>query len=535
MSPTAITAIMHWLVNAYYVFVKEAAVATITNLNPGNVVVPLSSIIDRLRGKLSSADIDNLLAALLANRKSQVLPGDLITADLINQILQDIQDLNTQVAQLAGGTTSSTTNSQAVGAFTDAWKAYGTLVKNGEFLPTDVSADAIKSTAEITAFLQDVMYAALSGSTLAYSGATNAILDGFTQIYARQHDVVVLFSAPIAGISDTTNQAAFATLLNIGLEQDTALGEISLKKAIDNQNLPSAIAAQNRINAMVQNQGGDVTTGNLEVTYRGAVGTTETLVIGSTTPVLYRFNIANKTNRNLDAQLKAEFLPPRQDWTQLSIVDTNGAAVSDIQFSAFDPTKPTDPSSNQEVRVSVMTPSGAADGDSGVLQLTASVPDPINRKASASRQLFVAKSATTQTPGIVAFSTGTPIISGDLSNATEKIPITLAFEFNFSALQGPSSRNFRFRLDITAPTNPDSLFFIQFAPAEAAIDGSVSTPTKKVSQQFSMTDGSKRTVTVSVTPLTGSKNNSLSFTATVESATDGITATSQAFTMAVKN
>ena len=509
--------------------------ATITNLTPGNIVVSLSSIIDQLRSKLTSAEIDNLLAALLANRKSQVLPGDLITADLINQILQDIQDLNTQVAQLAGGTTSSTTNSQAVAAFADAWKAYGTLVKNGDFLPTDVSADAIKSAAEITAYLQDVMYAALSGSTVAYGGATNAMLDGFTRIYAKQHDVVVLFSAPIAGITDTTAQRQFATLLNIGLEQDTALGEISLKKAIDNQNLPSAIAAQNRINGMVQNQGGDVTTGNLEVTYKGAVGTTETLVIGSAQPVLYRFNVANKTNRNLDAQLKAEFLPPRQNWTQLSIVGVDGSALSDIQFSPFDLSKPTDPSSNQEVRVSVMTPSGAADGDSGVLQLTAFVPDPINRKGFASRQLFVGKSATTQTPGIVAFSTGTPTISSDLGNATVMMPITLAFEFNFSALQGPSTRNFTFRLDITAPAHPDPLFFIEFAPAEAAIDASASTEIKKVSKQLPMTDASKRTVTVSVTPLNGSKGSNLTFTATVQSATDNITAQSQSFTIAVKN
>jgi hypothetical protein len=510
-------------------------VATITNLTPGNVVVPLSSIIDQLRGKLTSAEIDNLLAALIANRKSQVLPGDLITADLVNQILQDIQDLNTQVAQLAGGKASSTTNSQAVSAFTDAWKAYGTLVKNGEFLPTDVSPDAIKSAAEITAYLQDAMYAALSGSTLGYGGATNALLDGFTQIYARQHDVVALFTAPIAGILDTTVHRQFATLLNIGLEQDTALGEISLKKAINNQNLPSAIAAQNRINAMVRNQGGDVTTGNLEVTYKGAVGTTETLVLGNTQPVLFRFNVANKTNRNVDVQLKAEFLPPRQSWTQLSIVGLDGAALSHLQFSAFDPSNPTASLSNQEVRVSVMTPSGAADGDSGVLQLTASVPEPINRKGSASRQLLVAKSAATQTPGIVAFSTGTPTISGDLSNATVMTPITLAFGFNFSALQGPSTRSFRFRLDITAPANPDPLFFIEFAPAEAAIDASASTAIKKMSQQLPMTDGSKRTVTVSVTPLNGSKNTSLAFTATVESATDGIKAQSQAFTIAVKN
>src|SRR5262249_46996249 len=215
---------------------------------------------------------------------------------------------------------------------------------------------------------------------------------------------------------------------------------------------------------------GDVTTGNLDVAYKGAVGATETLVIGSAQQVVYRFSIANKTNRNLDVQLKAEFLPPRQAWTQLSIVGVDGAALSHISLSPFDPIKPLDPSATQEVRVSVMTPTGAANGDTGVLQLTASVPEPINRKAFASRQLTVANSATAQTPGIITYSAGTPIISGDPSNATVMMPLTLAFEFNFSALQGPSTRNFRFGLDITAPPNPDTLFFVEFAPAEAAID-----------------------------------------------------------------
>lgn len=72
----------------------------ITVANPGNLVVPLSTIIDQLRGKLTAAEIEALLLAIVGGRRQQVQPGDLITADLFNQILADIADLNLRVAAL---------------------------------------------------------------------------------------------------------------------------------------------------------------------------------------------------------------------------------------------------------------------------------------------------------------------------------------------------------------------------------------------------------------------------------------------------
>jgi hypothetical protein len=61
-----------------------------TVATPGSIVVPLSQIIDKLQGKLSSSEIDKLLYDILSKRKDQVGPGDLITADLVNQILADL-------------------------------------------------------------------------------------------------------------------------------------------------------------------------------------------------------------------------------------------------------------------------------------------------------------------------------------------------------------------------------------------------------------------------------------------------------------
>jgi hypothetical protein len=71
---------------------------------PGNIVVPLSTILDQLKGKLSDSEVNALLLALVSQRTKEVRPGDLITAELFNQILGDIADLTVRVAQLEGST-----------------------------------------------------------------------------------------------------------------------------------------------------------------------------------------------------------------------------------------------------------------------------------------------------------------------------------------------------------------------------------------------------------------------------------------------
>jgi hypothetical protein len=79
----------------------------ITTAIPGNLVVPLSTILDQLKDQLSSAEIDALLSAIISRKKTEVKPGDLITAELMNQILNDLADLNLRVAQLEAGVSST--------------------------------------------------------------------------------------------------------------------------------------------------------------------------------------------------------------------------------------------------------------------------------------------------------------------------------------------------------------------------------------------------------------------------------------------
>jgi len=79
------------------------AQSPIVNATPGNVVVPLSAIIDQLKDKLSSSQIDALLFAILSGRKTEVRPGDLITADFMNGILARLDAIEVRLAALEDG------------------------------------------------------------------------------------------------------------------------------------------------------------------------------------------------------------------------------------------------------------------------------------------------------------------------------------------------------------------------------------------------------------------------------------------------
>lgn len=71
-------------------------------VKPGEMVVSVSEIFDRIGGKLTADEKQQLLVALLSRRTDSVRPGDLITADLLNQVLVDIDDLGQRVTKLEG-------------------------------------------------------------------------------------------------------------------------------------------------------------------------------------------------------------------------------------------------------------------------------------------------------------------------------------------------------------------------------------------------------------------------------------------------
>lgn len=73
-----------------------------TTSDPGSISVPMSSILDALEGVLTEAERNALFEQLIGLRPSGVAPGDLITAELFNQVLSDINDLSIRLAALEG-------------------------------------------------------------------------------------------------------------------------------------------------------------------------------------------------------------------------------------------------------------------------------------------------------------------------------------------------------------------------------------------------------------------------------------------------
>ena len=68
----------------------------------GTISVPMSSILDALEGVLSAGEREALFEQLIGLRPAGVAPGDLITAELFNQVLSDINDLSIRLAALEG-------------------------------------------------------------------------------------------------------------------------------------------------------------------------------------------------------------------------------------------------------------------------------------------------------------------------------------------------------------------------------------------------------------------------------------------------
>lgn len=73
-----------------------------TTTDPGTISVPMSSILDALAGVLTEAERTALFEQLIGLRPAGVSPGDLITAELFNQMLSDINDLSIRLTKLEG-------------------------------------------------------------------------------------------------------------------------------------------------------------------------------------------------------------------------------------------------------------------------------------------------------------------------------------------------------------------------------------------------------------------------------------------------
>lgn len=71
-----------------------------TLADEGTVVVTMASVLDALEGTISAEQREAILLDLIGIRSEGVAPGDLITADLFNRMMSDINDLALRVATL---------------------------------------------------------------------------------------------------------------------------------------------------------------------------------------------------------------------------------------------------------------------------------------------------------------------------------------------------------------------------------------------------------------------------------------------------
>lgn len=75
----------------------------LSNAHPSDVVVPLSDMLDLLSSRLEEDELDTISEELIRRRSTQVAAGDVISAELMNQILADIGNLQTRMMVLEEG------------------------------------------------------------------------------------------------------------------------------------------------------------------------------------------------------------------------------------------------------------------------------------------------------------------------------------------------------------------------------------------------------------------------------------------------
>ena len=323
------------------------------------------------------------------------------------------------------------------------------------------------------------------------------ILEALRNVYQAQKELVGVLDRPQPGAKGVTKPQDFARQLRVYLDDRISASQPALGPALDQGNANAALGAQDAINRFVATWSGDLTVGNLRVLYQKS-SRGRTLVPGDANPFEYIFEVQNLTNRELDVQLAAEVLPPHQDWTlAVRAFDATGVESPFIRLAAGRE-HPDDPKTAQEVRLSLVTPPGAALGQTATLRLRAFVPSPVSVAAQDAAALAVGDHEVPEVETGVRF-TGPPNASSSLSQARVGNPVELTFNVVFHTSAAPATRGFRLRLQATS-TGSAAFYTLEF-PAEP-IQLQSDTPHPVITQ---------------IVPKAGAVGKPLSFIAIVES------------------
>jgi hypothetical protein len=428
---------------------------SITGSNGQDLTFRFSEISNLLKGRLTDAELNDLLIGLLSASTMDVSPGDLITADWAMGVIHRLERLE------LGNIQTNPINTTALACFLDTSNFYEGLVLQGTFVPPDGSTVPIKAVLQVTAALQRVSMTGLIGVAIVQSADTTGLLKVFQRLYDTQSDLVALLSSQTLGSGDVGQKTLFCQLMKIQLDQDQANGVLSFHSALNQANLGAAISAQNRINGIVMNHSGDVTLGNLQVVYQGS-DNGETLVLNDRSPYRYFFRVFNKTNKTLDAQVSAAFRGSPAAWSN-SIKITGSPQLTGL--SPFNPSSPSDSKAYRDIEVVVTTPStGIQLTEIVFLDLKAEIAAPNSPSDTGSVQLTVGSQKTPPQLNWIRFSAPPAVIAGNPKGAVQLEPVTYRFSYLFHSSTSPNTpRKFLVKVSVTSLATEANLFAINFS------------------------------------------------------------------------
>ena len=485
-----------------------------------------SEIAGILKGRLTSAELNDLLAELLSKSAVEVHSGDLITAEWAMGIMRRLERL-----ELVGVQTLPI-NNKVLTCLQDTTTAYDGLLTQGVFIPSEGSV-SVKAILQMTAALQRIIVFSLAGMSVAVMADESTLVDVFQRLYDAQKDLVALLSSSLLGTVAFDQRNLFAKLLKFQLDEDQRNGVMSLRTALNQKDLNAAITAQNRINGISMEQSGDVTLGNLQVIYQGS-NDGESLKVPDTVSYTFNFRVYNKTNRKVNVQVSASFRN-HQAWKDC--VDISGAKLL-RDLIPFDITNPSDPKAYRDVEVVVKkTPDEAKIGEEYFLDMNAEIPAPISLGKSDFVKLRGDTERRPPTVNWVRFEKPPYLIAGGtliLENkkrlevkATQYETISVKFSYKFHATTGQTTRKFLVTiqpdLDIVTidSSNPEGKkFFIEITGFSLVLDDKTNSIPKLVSESFDVVSDREESFQIDVTPLKNSAGNTLTYSVSINSVDD---------------
>lgn len=380
----------------------------------------------------------------------------------------------------------------------EASSAYSSLLAQGKFVPPDARATA-RAIVQLIGFVERIIQTAIGGTSMLYRATDNQVIVVFQGLYRAQSDLITFLRTPALGSGNVDRRQEFVDLMVVPLDRSQGATGMSLSGAIQRSDVTAAVAAQNRITALVLGHSGVVTTGNLDVVYRGEVtGRGETLVRGGGETYRYRFEVSNRTNRTTDIDLEIAFRHDTESW------DDSASLVGATQIFALAPNEVRD------VRVAVTTPDGEV-GESGVLTLTARVAGEPTIFDSDFATLSIGLA---ETPGDTIRFDGAPVLErGDPSAAPIGQRTSFSFAYRYHSDAG-QSRSFKAVVVSTTDAAIARLFGVSFSaddPPIPVVDPDESTPQMTMSESFSVASDRPGQFRVDIIPGAGSSRNSFTY------------------------